>query len=38
MKEPNYNQFPCRIDVVAIHSQNSSEQDTIEWVKNAIEL
>lgn len=38
MQQTGYNQWPCRIDAVAIHSQTCSGQDQVQWVKNAIEL
>ena len=48
MKYPNYQQYPCRIDAVAIYSdtvnknnraENITAEDLkIEWVKNAIQL
>ncbi len=43
MKNPRYNQFPCRIDAVGLHSQpHARSQDgqntQIEWVKDAIQL
>ncbi len=48
MKHPKYQQFPCRIDAVAIYSNtvnknNKAENITaedlkIEWVKDAIQL
>ena len=47
MKNPAYNQFPCRIDALALLSQPQHGQGAIEmagesihidWVKNAIQL
>ena len=48
MKHPNYYQFPCRIDAVALYSSTGhkkmnaesihTEGLQIEWVKNAIQL
>lgn len=48
MQNPNYNQFPCRIDAVAICSDTFNTKNTnkyqkeeslqIEWVKDAIQL
>lgn len=37
MAQPKYNQFPCRIDAVAIHSQIQSGQEQIQWIKDAIQ-
>ncbi|MCU7836417.1 MAG: YraN family protein [gamma proteobacterium symbiont of Taylorina sp.] len=48
MKNPDYYQFPCRIDAVALYSENYSKKTPInnidnedlqiEWVRNAIQL
>ena len=35
MKYPKFAQYPCRIDAIAIHSQVQSQQETLEWIKNA---
>jgi len=37
MKKPEYRQYPCRIDAVAINSQTQSGQEQIQWIKNAIQ-
>ena len=37
MKQPEYSQYPCRIDAVAINSQTQSGQEQIQWIKNAIQ-
>ncbi len=37
MKHPKYNQFPCRIDAIAINSHIQTGQEQIEWIKNAIQ-
>jgi len=48
LSQPDYQQFPCRIDAVALYSNNPGKIKTgeniedgtlqIEWVKNAIQL
>ncbi len=44
LKHPEFNNRPCRIDAVAItdirfaDSKNGHAGETIEWIKNAIEL
>ena len=37
LKNPEFNQLACRIDAVALNSQDKSRQDHIDWVKNAIQ-
>ena len=48
MKHPNYHQFPCRIDAMAIYSELYNKNNSvdhiqdeglkIEWIKDAIQL
>jgi putative endonuclease len=37
MKRPEFTQHSCRIDAIAINSQVQSQQESIEWVKNAFQ-
>lgn len=37
LKHPELQQYPCRIDAIAINSQVQSKQDAVEWVKNAFQ-
>lgn len=46
MKNPTYNQFPCRIDAIALYSETRNNKAVsireqglqVEWVKNAFQL
>lgn len=46
MKNPTYNQFPCRIDAIALYSEARNNKAVsireqglqVEWVKNAFQL
>ena len=37
IKNPQFNQLACRIDAVALNSQDQSRQVQIDWIKNAIQ-
>lgn len=37
MKHPQYCDMPCRIDAVALNSQQPGVTEQIDWIKNAIQ-
>jgi putative endonuclease len=37
LKHPEYRNHPCRIDAIAIDAHTQKHNDTVQWIKNAIQ-
>ncbi|MCU7938152.1 MAG: YraN family protein [gamma proteobacterium symbiont of Bathyaustriella thionipta] len=37
IKHPEFNHLACRIDAVALYSQDQSREEQIDWIQNAIQ-